>query len=71
MFFKVRVIISVLFLASFITEGQISVMFFHCVKSEDNLSAIFLTSTKKILNSKTSEKLTNVNVKFHLFSYFY
>lgn len=53
MFFKVGVIISVIFLASFITEGQISVMFFPCVKSEDNLSAIFLTSTKKILNSKT------------------
>lgn len=38
--------------ASFITETQISVMFFPRVKSENNLSAVFLTCTKKILNDK-------------------
>lgn len=39
--------------AHFITERQISVMSLPCVKTEDNLSAIFPTTTKKILNSKT------------------
>lgn len=39
--------------ASFITKRQISVMFLPCVKTEDNLSSIFLTSIKKTLNSKT------------------
>lgn len=49
--------------ASFITERQISVMFFPCVKSEGNLTAVFLTSTKKIPDGKTWEKSTNLNIK--------
>lgn len=57
--------------ASFITERQISVMFLPCVKSEGNLSAVFLTSTKKILNSETREKSTNPNVKINIISYFH
>lgn len=41
---------------SFSTERQISVMFLPRVKTESNLSGIFLTSTKKILKSETRKK---------------
>lgn len=61
--------------ASFITERQISVNLFPCVKMEDNLSAVFFPSTKKTLNGKTQEKsgkkeITDLKVIFSFINYF-
>lgn len=54
MFFKDRVIRSFLFLLVLSLKDK-SVMFVLCVETEDNLSAMFLTSTKKMLNSTSLE----------------
>lgn len=54
MFFKDRVIISVLFLLVLSLKDK-SVMFVPCVETEDNLSAMSLTSTEKMLNSTSLE----------------